>query len=308
MHLLNRRAVRVTLLVALVVVGGALRFTDINWDRFQHVHPDERFIVWVADTMHWPDEVAGGFFSQLAVALDPARSALNPLRWPPAAAEMAGQPRNFAYGHFPLYLLVAVGHAAAAVGRWFGETTLAFPAWMQPLHTVGRQLAGYSHLTLVGRAISALADLGTLLLIYAMATRVARHVLPRAARHARSQESQEYSLVYAAGFLAAAAYAFAVLPIQLSHYAAVDALLTFFIVATSARAADGRVAWDSGACGHARPAAACRCLLRVAAPVGRCIAIRPQVLVAGSEHDPPRGSGRAGRIAHLRGDESLCSA
>ena len=150
MHLLNRRAVRVTLLVALILVGGALRFTDINWDRFQHLHPDERFIVWVADTMDWPSEVEGGLLAQLGVALDPERSPLNPLRWPPDADDLAGQPRNFAYGHLPLYLLVAAGHVAAAVGRWFGETTLAFPAWMQPLHTVGRQLADYSHLTLVG--------------------------------------------------------------------------------------------------------------------------------------------------------------
>ncbi len=265
MHLLNRRAIRVTLLVALILIGGALRFTDINWDRFQHVHPDERFIVWVADTMNWPSEVDGGFFVQLGVALDPARSSLNPLRWPPGAGDLAGQPRNFAYGHFPLYLLIGVGHAAAAVGRWFGETTFAFPAWMQPLHTVGRQLADYSHLSLVGRALSALADLGTLLLIYIMGVRVARLLTGFATEHTEVGEIQHAGkdkldqLVasatpvaqptpYVTGLLAAAAYAFAVLPIQLSHYAAVDALLTFLIVATvalAARYADqgGRWTW-----------------------------------------------------------------
>ena len=121
MHLLNRRAVRVTLLVALILVGGALRFMDINWDRFQHLHPDERFIVWVADTMRWPSEVSGGFFAQLGVALDSEQSALNPFRWPSDAGDMAGKPRSFAYGHFPLYLLVVAGNAAAGdrgIARW----------------------------------------------------------------------------------------------------------------------------------------------------------------------------------------------
>jgi len=271
MLLLNRRAVRVTLLLALILIGGALRFTDINWDRFQHLHPDERFIVWVADTMRWPTGVEGGFVSQLGVALDPEHSALNPFRWPPAAGDMAGKPRSFAYGHFPLYLLVVAGQAAAAAGRWFGETTLAFPAWMQPLHTVGRQLGDYSHLSLVGRAISALADLGTLLLVYAMSVRVARRLIghvsdspgnsgPARGREAEASDiprplaSQRFegaataSLPYATGLLAAAAYTFAVLPIQLSHYAAVDALLTFFITATVALAAryaeqGGRWTW-----------------------------------------------------------------
>ena len=236
-HLLNSRGIRVVLLVALILVGAVLRFTDINWDRFQHLHPDERFIVWVADTMDWPGEIGGGFSAQVAIALDPVRSALNPLRWPPDAGERAGELRSFAYGHFPLYLLTAVGHAAASVGRWFGETPMAFPAWMQPLHTVGRHLADYNHLPLVGRALSALADLGTLLLVYAMGVRVARR-LPSASQTG----------AYATGLLASAAYAFAVLPIQLSHYAAVDALLTFFVAATVALAAryaeqGGRWTW-----------------------------------------------------------------
>ncbi len=107
---------------------------------------------------------------------------------------------------------------------------------MQPVNTIGRHLAEYNYLTLVGRALSALADLGTLLLVWALGLRVGRGTFsaPSASR--------------AVAFLAAGFYAFAVLPIQLSHFAAVDALLTFFVVATVALAAryaeqGGRWTW-----------------------------------------------------------------
>ncbi len=216
------------LLVVLVAAGGALRFTHIDWDQAQHVHPDERFIVWVADTLTWPGSVSA--------ALDPQRSTLNPFRWPATAeASLAGQPRNYAYGHFPLYLLVGVAHAAQAVAVWIGETTMIFPAFLQPFQVVGRHLAEYNNLALVGRALSAVADLGTLLLVYALARQVAVRDRPADPRRAA-----------AAGLLAAGAYAFAVLPIQLSHFATVDAVLTFCVTATVALAVRWATASEGG--------------------------------------------------------------
>ena len=214
-----QRVLIALLLVGLLAVAAALRLTNINWDQFQHVHPDERFIVWVADSMTRP--------ADLASALDPLRSTINPFRWPPGHGDEAGKPRSYAYGHVPLYLLVVVAHAAQAVGQWLGETTLALPAILQPLHTVGRHLAEYNYLALVGRAISTLCDLGTLLLMYGLGRRAYGRI---------------------AGLLAAGAYAFAVLPIQLSHFYAVDVVLTFCVVATVALAArraegGGWLAW-----------------------------------------------------------------
>jgi len=217
------RYLELLVLGVLLIAGGALRLTHINWDQFQHVHPDERFIVWVADTISWPDDQISGFQS-LIVALDPARSTLDPFHWPPDAGaastapedSLAGKLRSYAYGHFPLYLLVLVAHGAQAAARWLGETTIAFPPAFQPFYVVGRNLADYNHLALVGRAISALADLGTLLLVYALGRRAFGRV---------------------AGLMAAGAYAFAVLPIQLSHFCTVDMVLTFCVVATIALAA-----------------------------------------------------------------------
>ncbi len=265
-RILNRRAVRIGILAALVGLGAVLRLTDINWDRYQHLHPDERFIVWVASTMRWPpgepgaDEPAS-FLGELRVALDPPRSPLNPLRWPPDAGDNAGKVRNYAYGHFPLYLLLGVANVAAAVGRgdwglgigeWapFPSPQSPFPSPQSPVpsiqHLVSslRHLADYSHLTLVGRGISAFADLGTLLLVYAITVRIAR----RMGGQGTGDRQATAPGAYATGLLAAAAYAFAVLPIQLSHYAAVDALLTFCVTATVALAAryaeqGDRLAW-----------------------------------------------------------------
>ena len=252
------RFIFLALIVVIFGCAALLRFAGINWDQYQHVHPDERFIVWVADTLTWPGD--------LATALDPARSTINPFRWPPGDGDLAGKPRNYAYGHFPLYLLALVAHGAQAAGSWFGRTTLAFPATFQPLYTVGRHLADYQHLPLVGRALSAIADLGTLLLVYALGRRITNYESritnyesritnhesritnhePRITNHeSRITLHASRFTLHVTGLLAAAIYAFAVLPIQLSHFVAVDAILTFCVTASVALAArwTGRGGW-----------------------------------------------------------------
>jgi len=178
---------------SLLCRGRCVAVAAHQLDQFQHIHPDERFIVWVADTTSWPGD--------LATALDPARSTLNPFRWPQSDADQAGKPRSYAYGHFPLYLLVGAAHLGKALADWMGSTTVALPAFFQPLHVVGRHLVEYDYLPLVGRAISALCDLVTLVLIFVLGRR---------------------AFGRAAGLLAAGFYAIAVLPVQLSHFAAVD--------------------------------------------------------------------------------------
>lgn len=98
-------------------------------------------------------------------------------------------PNFFAYGSLPMYLLRLVTDVAKR----------AFPAY-------GVRYANY----ILGRGLSALFDVGTVLLVYVLGRRL----------YGR-----------ATGLLAAALSALAVLHIQLSHFYTVDTLLAFFVLA-----------------------------------------------------------------------------
>ncbi|MCL4370395.1 MAG: DUF2298 domain-containing protein [Chloroflexi bacterium] len=169
-------------LVAILVLAALVRLYGLNWDANQHLHPDERFIVMVTmDRISLPfPNLGDGHLG------DPRRSTLNPRSADPAT----GQPRNFAYGSLPLYLLKLSGH-------------LLRPLWP------GSE--GFDGLTLLGRLLSAIFDLGTILLAFLMARRT-------------------YGLL--AGLLASLLLSLTVLDIQLSHFYASDTLLTFFLMLT----------------------------------------------------------------------------
>src|SRR3990172_6102159 len=84
---MNSRISAILTLAAILVFAAFFRFTGLNFDQNQHLHPDERFLTMVATTIRWPQSVAEYF--------DTARSPLNP--------------HNngfgfFVYGTFPLFL------------------------------------------------------------------------------------------------------------------------------------------------------------------------------------------------------------
>ena len=74
------RLERVALGLVLLVAAG-LRLTGLDWDGFQHHHPDERYITWVATTIEFPSL---GHMSQ--ADWQPTTSTFNPFRWPPGAS------------------------------------------------------------------------------------------------------------------------------------------------------------------------------------------------------------------------------
>ena len=99
-------------------------------------------------------------------------------------------PHFFAYGSFPLYLLKATATIISLV--------IHIPI-------------GYGNIAIIGRMLSTLADIGTLILVFLLGRKIASDKV---------------------GLLAACCYAFATFSIQVSHFYAVDTLLTFFITST----------------------------------------------------------------------------
>lgn len=167
---------RIVLLLIIMLAAG-LRLYGQNWDEGHYLHPDERFIASVSsDRVTLPADRAGDIF-------DPAKSPINPRRDDPN-----GNPQSFAYGTLPIYV--------QGVTSWLLD--LAFDT------TYGE----YSNLYHVGRTLTALLDVVTLLFVYLLGRRLFNEP---------------------AALIGAALYAVAVLPIQLSHFFTVDPWLTAFV-------------------------------------------------------------------------------
>jgi 4-amino-4-deoxy-L-arabinose transferase-like glycosyltransferase len=73
-------------LLLVLILAAAPRLYGLNWDGGIGAHPDERYVVGVAESLRWPD-------------------GLNPFDVAP----------DFAYGHLPLYLLALVASLARGV-------------------------------------------------------------------------------------------------------------------------------------------------------------------------------------------------
>ncbi len=110
------------------------------------------------------------------------------------SADSSLNPKFFAYGSFPVYLIRTLGA--------FAPATSDIVPWRDP---------ALVSLALLGRALSALFDLGTITLVFFLGRRLYDETV---------------------GLIAAACVSLTVLHIQLSHFYTVDTLLTFFVVAT----------------------------------------------------------------------------
>jgi 4-amino-4-deoxy-L-arabinose transferase-like glycosyltransferase len=173
-------------LVAIIALNLILRLTGVNWDDGHYLHPDERQIAFVVSHIAWPPSL------EPRVALNPATSTLNP--------------RFFAYGSLPLYLLAVTSNVAARLG----EVGLSHGG-PGPFGVFAQlsEASSFWSLNLVGRVLSSLFDTGTVVLLYVLGRRI----------------------VDAFGALVASGgYAVAALAVQQSHFYVVDPILTFFVV------------------------------------------------------------------------------
>lgn len=158
-------AVVFDLLFALVLVAAAaFRFTGMNWDEDQHLHPDERFLTGVTASLESVHSISEYF--------DTANSSLNPNNHGSGF---------FVYGTLPLFI---VRYVAEGLGQ-----------------------TGYGQVHIVGRGLSALFDLGLIVLVYLTASRLFDKRI---------------------GLLAAVFSAVTVMQIQQSHFWTVDNFANFF--------------------------------------------------------------------------------
>lgn len=159
------------IVIVIFLLAAFFRLYGLDWDQNQHLHPDERFLTMVTNSLVWPNNISE--------YLNSSTSPLNPHNkgW-----------GLFVYGTFPLFFTKLLTDITGT--------------------------NDYNNIALMGRLLSAFFDLGTLVLVY----KIAKNIL--------ISKSKNFPL------LSTFFYALSVLPIQLSHFYAVDTYLTFFITLT----------------------------------------------------------------------------
>ncbi len=155
------------ILLLVFLIAGFFRLYGISWDQGFHLHPDERAITLAVVDLEYPKNVS---------------EFLSP--------DSNWNPKFFAYGSLPMYLLKLSGDFMGIFDSSFSQ---------------------YANINLVGRFISAISDLIVTLLVFKLGKKLFN---------------------VKTGLIASFFYGISVLPIQLSHFYAVDTLLNLFIIAT----------------------------------------------------------------------------
>jgi YYY domain-containing protein len=195
----SRVEIALLLLILLIVAFGFRTVGGLDWDQGTHLHPDERFLTMVASAVRSPDS--------LALYLDTANSPLNPYN--------QGY-NDFFYGTLPLFAVRYMAEWADTIcvedenssplALGIARLFLATDEGCKP-----GTFTSYDNVHLMGRLLSALADVGALFFLFLIGRRL-------------------YGT--AVGLLAVVLGTFAVFPIQHSHFFAVDNLAHFFVVVT----------------------------------------------------------------------------
>lgn len=194
------------ILAIILLIAAWFRFSGLDWDGYNHYHPDERYISWVGTTIEFPSNWEG--------ALEPRQSSFNPFYWPENAVSKGivveqNAQRRYAYGHLPLYLGVGAAKVANWVGSWLGPLLPDNTLFVRDILNQNNWIE-FRHLTTVGRALAALSDTVTIGLVFILGRMLFGPLV---------------------GLLAATFLAFNVMHIQLSHFFVVDPFLTLFVVA-----------------------------------------------------------------------------
>ncbi len=236
---------RRVVVIVILLAAGTLRFTGLNWDQAQWIHPDEGHMRAITGAIRWPQDL-GDYFDTRASSLNPRNHdqvysyGTLPLFATRAAAEWleagCSQLTATRHGSLPLNARLA-WHLLSRAGMSF-EKSCPFGTFT------------WTYNAFAGRHLAALADLATVLLIYLLGRRLYGDW---------------------AGLVAMAMGAFTPLMIQQAHFYTVDSAATLFTMLTAlfaVRAAQAqRPPWlDLGLAGIATGlATACKVSAAVAA-------------------------------------------
>ncbi|GAB4555822.1 MAG: hypothetical protein OHK0023_27490 [Anaerolineae bacterium] len=206
-------AVIAVLIVIIFGVGAYFRFVGQNWDDFTHLHPDERFLTQVAEavgnaplSLTLPDPQARAQVLDECRQKYPDRGGVGDFfdsrctNWYPKNVGFG----LYVYGELPLFIVRLSAELTQMIHLPIAQGT------EDPLDdVVALNWTGYNGIHLVGRSVSAVADLLTLLMVFVLGrTLYGKWV----------------------GILAMALYAAAVFPIQLSHFWTTDAFTTLPVI------------------------------------------------------------------------------
>jgi len=214
----RRPALEAAAFALIVLIAGIFRFTGLNWDRAQWIHPDEGHMRAVTGAIRWPGTLDAYF--------DTHQSPLNP----------RNNEQVYSYGTLPLFATRAV---AEWLDRGCGATTEILPRWiaqrlLQHLNHPEPPVAGWTcypatftwtYSAYIGRHLAALADMGTLIVIGLVAQQL---------------YTKRISLL-AMALTAATAFM-----IQQAHFYTVDSAATFFTVLTACFAVRAGLASTTG--------------------------------------------------------------
>src|SRR4030042_5925048 len=149
----------ILLLLVILLIGAFFRFVGINWGDYQYLHPDERFLVWVGTN------------------IQPVSTSPEVLGTPPNTTDIPARVLpDFTYpdcqewgGYFDASCSPLNpnnrGHAFYVYGTLPMFVTRYLVQWIYG-HS------GFNEMTIVGRILSAIVDLFSVVLVYAIGSRI----------------------------------------------------------------------------------------------------------------------------------------
>jgi hypothetical protein len=184
------------LLAVILIVGGCLRFTNLDWDNYKWIHPDEAHMQQTLSKIHTPE--GGSLLENVAAYFDTHRSPLN----------VRNQGDRYSYGTLPLFTVRFTAEGLDRVcDRMMRKASADGPGRAYELLCSAGRFTGYRS-KLVGRLLSATVDMGTILIAFLIGRRLYGET---------------------AGVLAATFVALTAFLIQQAHFFTVDSTMCFLV-------------------------------------------------------------------------------